>query len=170
MAEFRINISNLSEGIHCYSFEAEPVKIGLDARFYGILKIDVKLDKNQRQILLTAQMKVNGSFECDRCLEQYERPIEGEYSMVYIQGDRSTVELRKEEEIQVISADTNYIDLDDDIRQYLALAVPVKLLCRENCRGLCPVCGTNKNIAQCDCDVQTTDARWDALKKIPGIE
>ncbi len=164
MAEFRINISNLSEGIHEYFLEAEPSKIGLDERFDGLLKVNAKIDKSQRQILLHAQLYVQGIFECDRCLDKFSRQIEVKYSMVYMQGDRSTIGTRKGEEIQVISSDTNYIDLDEDVRQYINLMVPLKLLCRENCLGLCPVCGINKNNDKCDCEGQTKDSRWDALR------
>jgi uncharacterized protein len=166
MAEFRINISNLSEGIHEYIFEAEPAKIGLDERFSGILKMTVKLDKSPRQILLQAEMQVQGVFDCDRCLEQFHKQVGGKYSLVYIQGDRSTVDVKKEEEIQVLSADTNYIDLDEDVRQYIYLTVPAKLLCKEDCKGLCSVCGVNKNYKHCKCENQIVDARWDPLKKL----
>jgi uncharacterized protein len=92
--------------------------------------------------------------------------MDKKYSMVYIQGDRSTVDLKKEEEIQVLSADTNYVDLDEDVRQYILLAIPQKLLCHENCLGICPTCGVNRNNESCTCDTQVADSRWDALKKL----
>jgi uncharacterized protein len=86
--------------------------------------------------------------------------------MMYVQGARSTVDLNTEEEIQILRADMNYIDLDDDVRQYIMLTIPQKLLCREDCQGFCPTCGVNKNIASCTCDAQAVDSRWDALKKL----
>ena len=166
MAEFRINISNLSEGIHEYFFEAEPSKIGLDERFRNLVKIKVRLDKSLRQILLQAKMWAEGEFVCDRCLDNFDWQMEKKYAMVYIQGDRSTVDLKKEEEIQALSADTNYIDLDEDVRQYIQLAIPQKLLCQENCLGICPTCGVNKNNESCFCNAQISDSRWDVLKKL----
>jgi uncharacterized protein len=60
----------------------------------------------------------------------------------------------------------NYIDLDDDVRQYILLAIPQKLLCRDECQGFCPTCGVNKNIVSCTCGAQEEDSRWDALKKL----
>ena len=166
VAEFRINISNLSEGIHEYRFEAEPSKIGLDERFCGAIKIDVKLDKSISQIFLQTEIKAEGSFLCDRCLDNFHQELNTSYSMMYVQGARSTVDLNTEEEIQILRADMNYIDLDDDVRQYILLTIPQKLLCREDCQGFCPTCGVNKNIASCTCDAQTVDSRWDALKKL----
>jgi uncharacterized protein len=166
VAEFRINISNLSEGIHEYVFEAEPSKIGMDERFSKMVKLKVRLDKSSRQILLQADISAEGAFVCDRCLDDFVWQIDRKYSMVYIQGDRSTLDLKKEEEIQALSADTNYIDLDDDVRQYILLAIPQKLLCKEDCEGICPTCGVNRNSEECTCNVQVPDSRWDTLKKL----
>jgi len=166
LAELRINISNLSEGIHEYVFESEPEKIGLDERFDGFVRVEVKLDKSLRQVFLQANVQTTGIFVCDRCLENFRQQLEVSYSIVYIQSNRSTVDVKKEEEIQVISADTNYIDLDDDVRQYVLLFLPHKLLCREECRGLCQICGINRNNSNCTCQDQPVDSRWDVLKKL----
>ena len=166
MAEFRINISNLSEGIHEYRFDAEPSKIGLDERFIGTVKIEARIDKSVRQIFLQAEIQAEGSFFCDRCIEIFHQEMNTAYSMVYVQGARSTIDLNKEEEIQILAADMNYIDLDDDVRQYILLTIPQKLLCKEDCQGFCPTCGVNKNIASCTCGAQEVDSRWDALKKL----
>ena len=166
MAEFRINISNLSEGIHEYHFEAEPSKISLDEHFRGTVIVEAKIDKSVRQIFLQAKIRAEGSFSCDRCLENFHQEMKTEYSMVYVQGARSNVDLNNEEEIQVLTADKNYIDLDDDVRQYILLTIPQKLLCREDCQGFCPTCGVNKNIASCTCGAQAVDSRWDELKKL----
>jgi uncharacterized protein len=166
MAEFRINISNLSEGVHEHIFEAEPSKIALDERFGSVVRIKVRLDKSLRQIHLHVDISAEGTFVCDRCLDNFIWQIDRNYSMVYIFSDRSTIDLEKEEEIQVLSADTNYIDLDEDVRQYILLAIPQKLLCREECLGICPICGVNRNNEDCACDVKVTDSRWDTLKKL----
>jgi uncharacterized protein len=166
VAEFRINISNLSEGIHEYDFNTEPFKIGLDERFQSAVKLQVKLDKSARQIFLQAKVRTEGTFVCDRCLDTFIFEVARKYSMVYVQGDRSTIDLKKDEEVQVLSPDTNYIDLDEDARQYIILAIPQKLLCREECEGICPSCGVNRNNGRCTCYDHVTDPRWDALKKL----
>ena len=166
VAEFRINISNLSEGIHKYHFEVEPSKIGLDERFSGIIKVEVNLDKSIGQIFLQAEIQAEGSFCCDRCLENFNQDLNTAYSMMYVQDARSTIDMDEEEEVQILRADRNYIDLDDDVRQYILLTVPWKLLCREDCLGFCPMCGVNKNVESCTCAAQTVDPRWDALKKL----
>ena len=165
VAEFRINISKLSEGTHEYTFSTEPLKIGVNEPFRGSIKVKARLDKNSRQIFLNTEIWAEGSFVCDRCIEDFTRQLRAGYSIVYIQGDKPAADA-KEEDVQIISADTNYIDLDDDIRQSVLLAVPQKLLCREDCQGLCPICGVNKNKTGCSCVNEKNDSRWDELKKL----
>jgi uncharacterized protein len=152
--------------MHEYVFEADPSRIGLDERFRSVLKVTATLDKSPRQILLQTEMQLQGTFDCDRCLGRFDRQMNGKYSLVYVQSNRSTVDVKKEEEIQVLSADTSYIDLDEDVRQYILLIIPSKILCREDCLGLCSVCGVNKNDTLCTCEDQSTDSRWDALRKL----
>jgi uncharacterized protein len=166
MAEFRINISNLSEGVHDYSLGAETSKIGLDGRFGPEIRIAVRLEKSSRQIFLRTGIHTNAVFVCDRCLENFRRQIDTAYAIVYVNGGRSMAGAGKEEEVHVLPSDANYIDLDEDIRQYVLLAVPPKLLCTEECRGLCPLCGINKNRETCSCTAADIDPRWDALKKL----
>ena len=166
MAEFRINISKLSDGIHEYRFDAEPSKLELDERFKNPLTVEVRLDKNLKQIFLQAKVTVLLASVCDRCLDEASMQMDERYAMVYIQSDRSTVDVKEEEEIQVLSSDTNYIDMDEDIRQYIELAIPKKMLCKEECLGICPICGGNKNLKPCDCSVQIPDSRWEELKKL----
>jgi len=166
VAEFRINISKLSDGIHEYRFEAEPSKIGLDERFQSPVTVEVRLDKNLKQIFLQAEAKVRMTSLCDRCLDEFTTAMDQKYSMLYIQSDRSTIDVGKEEELQVLTPDMNYIDLDEDVRQYVELAVPWKMLCKEECKGICPLCGGNKNAKPCDCSEQIGDLRWEELKKL----
>jgi uncharacterized protein len=58
------------------------------------------------------------------------------------------------------------IDMADDVRQTVLLAVPLKNVCREDCRGLCPQCGRNLNDGACDCKETRVDGRWDKLKEL----
>src|SRR5215469_6251135 len=56
--------------------------------------------------------------------------------------------------------------LEDVLREQTLLAVPLKVLCREDCKGLCPTCGKNRNVELCACAATTGDPRWEALKDI----
>jgi uncharacterized protein len=164
--EFRINISNLPQGIHEYFFEADAAKLSLDSRYVGTVRLSANLDKSTGQIMLRAVINASSQLACDRCLEHFEEGIGTAYSILYVIESRSMEEIHSGEELQVLSHDTNYIDLDEDVRQYLELSVPQKQLCRDDCAGLCPICGKNKNREQCSCAVVEIDPRWDVLRKL----
>ena len=85
------------------------------------------------------------------------------YHMLYT-SEESDREFYDPDEVQVVSPDVREIDIRDDLRQFLMLAVPQKLLCKESCAGLCPRCGRNLNRERCSCSVEEIDPRWDKLR------
>lgn len=167
MSVLRINISNLAEGTHHRSLEASPEEIGLDSRFSKAIHLEATLEKTSRQLYLQVEFKTGGAFTCDRCLDEFEKEFAAAYRVFYVTDDSGGVG-KDEEEIQVISPDANYIDLNEDVRQYVILALPQKILCREECAGLCPNCGTNLNRARCNCESEQVDTRLAGLKKFLG--
>jgi len=165
MAEFRLNIANLAEGVHQFSFKAIPGNIGLDDSFNGMVEVEATLEKMAHQFFLKAKAHVERLCECDRCLEQFPLDLRREYSVVYLHEGEISIFDEEAEEIQFLPYDANYIDLDEDIRQYIMLAIPVKLLCKEDCLGICPICGANRNETKCNCEIQEVDPRWDKLRE-----
>lgn len=164
MSELIINISKLSLGHHYRSLEAEPANIGLDARFNRTVRVDASLEKSNRQLLLRVQFTTGGLFTCDRCLDEFQQEVSSSYAIVYVTGNEPVE--GEYAEVQVISPDTNTIDLGEDVRQYAILALPLKMLCREDCAGLCPVCGVNMNRTVCLGHEDEMDPRWAVLKYI----
>ncbi|HEY9165589.1 MAG TPA: DUF177 domain-containing protein [Candidatus Kryptonia bacterium] len=161
----KINISNLSEGVHEYDFAEEPSSFKLDERFSGTVTVHVKLEKRSRQLFLTGQVRTAGRFSCDRCLDDFRKEIKLDYRMAYLYNEHDAGEMDKDE-ITVIHASTNEIEIDEDVREYILLAVPLKLLCRDDCAGLCPSCGANLNHGNCNCPKRDIDPRWEQLKKM----
>jgi len=70
------------------------------------------------------------------------------------------------DEVQVLSNDSTHVDLAEDVRQFVVLGLPQKMLCREDCAGLCPSCGLNLNLGKCECKNDESDSRWSELQKI----
>ncbi|HEY6951894.1 MAG TPA: DUF177 domain-containing protein [Bacteroidota bacterium] len=165
MSELTINISRLSEGTHQYSFETQPEDIGLDAGFHSPVGVQVVLEKTGRQMHLKADIRTKATFTCDRCLDECEQDLSAHYAIVYL-TEENGAHGRNEDEVQYVSPDAPVLDLGDDVRQFLILAVPRKILCREDCQGLCPRCGVNRNKVQCKCPKEESDPRWEVLKKM----
>ena len=58
------------------------------------------------------------------------------------------------------------IELNDVLREYILLALPMQRVCSESCKGICPVCGQNRNLKECGCQLRAGDDRWAALKNL----
>jgi uncharacterized protein len=167
VSSLRINISGLSEGPHSYNLSSPASDLGLDERFDGTVDVSVDLEKTHREILLKAHARCEGVFTCDRCLDVFRRPMEVEYELIYLLTPQEPARKSEEQvEVQVLSHDTNIIDIGEDARQFLLLQLPIKMLCKDDCAGLCPSCGTNLNRGACDCSVTEADPRWNALKNL----
>jgi uncharacterized protein len=165
VSELTINISRLSEGTHKYVFETDAKSLDLDTRFVGPLEVQAELDKTGGQIHLKVEVGVKASLVCDRCLDGFEQRLSARYSVVYL-AQEAGVRSENSEEIQYLSPDVTLLDLGEDVRQFVVLSVPQKVLCKEECLGLCPTCGANKNKTQCKCTEASEDPRWEQLRKI----
>lgn len=160
-----IRISGLSNNIHDFEFIADPGEINLTEEFREKVSIGVEVDKSAHQIYVKADIRTAGVFQCDRCLEEFRQPFDLRYKMCYVYSETDGGKFPPEE-LQVIGPDTVSIDITDDIRQLIALSIPLKLLCSESCAGLCPQCGVNKNRSSCVCVESETDPRWQGLKDL----
>ena len=163
--EIKIRVSQLSNGLHEYHFSAVPSGIGLGENFTKPVLVDIVLDKESRQLYVKADVRSSGIFLCDRCVEQFEQSVSNHLNMFYVYDELESGKYPPDE-VQVINHDTTYLDLTDDIRQMVTLSVPFKLLCKDDCKGLCPKCGINWNHATCNCKDETADSRWEGLKKL----
>jgi len=161
----KIRISGLSNGIYEHHISTEPPMIGLNQPFSGTIEIDAKIDKTARQIYLTTRVSTSGQFECDRCLEEFNQPITGSYAICYVYNE-ADARSNPNEEFVTISPDTVNMDLTENIRETILFSVPLKLLCTEACRGLCPRCGVNKNREECTCSQEVNDPRWQGLQDL----
>ena len=161
----KIQVGGLSEGVHTYSFRVTPDELGLPAEFLDGVEIRTTLEKTSRQLLLRASVATTAEVPCDRCVAVVRRPLGSGYQMHYV-WEESDAEQIAPSEVQVIMPGQTVIDLADDVRQTVLLSFPLKNVCREDCRGLCPQCGKNLNEGACDCKETLVDGRWDKLKEL----
>ncbi|HZT97030.1 MAG TPA: DUF177 domain-containing protein [Chloroflexota bacterium] len=114
----------------------------------------VNLIRTNFGILAHADLEARAGLECDRCLEPFEAPVVARFDEEYLPIiDISTgrpVQSERTDETFFISPN-HVVDLTEAVRQNLLLAIPMHSVCSEDCRGLCSVCGTNRNLNSCDC-------------------
>ncbi len=161
----KIQIGGLSEGIHRYRFKVAADELNLGEQFRADVDVEAALDKTPTQILLTSKIRTTANFQCDRCVAPFEEELSPSYKMLYVLEGSDTGHLGPSE-FQVITPGHNVIDITEDVRQTILLSVPLKLLCNENCKGLCPSCGKNLNEGICTCSEPAVDSRWEKLRKL----
>jgi len=160
-----IKIAGLGDGVHQYEFDEAIGEIGLEKPFVGNFKLDAELNKARNQIVLKAGLTLNAEFECDRCGSQYQSVLKTDFQMVYLFG--SIPEDNNEElNIVYLPHDADKINMKNEVKDYAILAIPMKKLCQENCKGLCPVCGKDLNEGSCNCSMKEYDSRWLPLQDL----
>ncbi len=131
--------------------------------------LEVRLEAQQAGPDVVVRGRVAGTFgrECRRCLEPVDVPMDEELGRLYREGD----DLAEDEGDDIVSLPSGReLDVTDAVRETVLLAVPKFVYCREECRGLCPRCGTNLNESSCECTVEEADDRWGPLRRLTSEE
>lgn len=120
------------------------------------------------EIRIRAHVKVEMEADCDRCLEPAACPIEEDFVLLYRPMADSAAE---EAELDADESEVGFyegdgLELNDVLREYVLLALPMQRLCSEACKGICPDCGQNRNQDACQCTAKAVDDRWAALKQL----
>ena len=120
-----------------------------------------------QDIRVVGEMFTRVEVACARCLEPVARDVQRKFDLLYrpLGSDSGRAEISvttAEAEIGYYSGDG--VLLEDILREQLLLEVPIKVVCREDCKGICPHCGQNRNQGSCDCVEAAADPRWDALR------
>ncbi|MGQ0712385.1 MAG: YceD family protein [Gemmatimonadaceae bacterium] len=106
--------------------------------------------------------EVTGS--CRRCLTALSAPVREDVHLIFAETDDAESE---DPDVFALPAGAHQVDLRRAMHEQWLLSAPRFALCRDDCRGLCPRCGTDLNVAPCTCEAET-DSRWDALRKLRG--
>ena len=124
-----------------------------------------------KDLRLRGQLTTGLELLCARCLDPVPQDVKREFELLY--RPLGTDAGRDELSVTDAEAEIGYYQgegllLEDVLREQVLLAVPLKVTCSDNCKGLCPHCGKNLNQEQCSCAAPVEDPRWTALKDIRG--
>jgi uncharacterized protein len=148
-----------------------PEQFGGDDDFRVAEPIALAFDifKDKLQFRLVGTVKTTLALACSRCLEPYTLPVDQRFDLRYQPHAQNTGEGEREiEEDDLTTAfyANDEIDLGQLMREQFYLALPMKPLCSDDCKGLCPACGANLNRTTCDCSRSWEDPRLAALKEL----
>ena len=126
---------------------------------------------------IVADIRLRGRFEgnfqvpCARCIEPVEIPLAGDFDLIFRPGKVDSES--PERSITAPETEIGYYQkdgllLEDVLIEQVLLSLPVKTLCKPDCKGLCPRCGQNRNSQPCNCEEGSSDPRWEALAGLRG--
>lgn len=168
----RIELENLEGGKGEFAHVYQPDDLNpVDERISlsGPATVSGKVRLAGNEVFVNGHVETRATVECDRCLQPVEAPVDTDFALEYITGseyESSGAAELTEEEMSVAVFDGEAIDVDEIVKEQIVLAVPTRMLCREDCKGICPECGTDRNTGDCSCATNDTDPRWAALKKL----
>ena len=153
-----------------FSRSFQPADVAQEGDAYRIVApvlLDFDIQKDKDKFRLVGSAKTELELPCSRCLEPFRMLVDAPFDMRLLPAAELAED--DEREVQDEELDTSYyrddqIDLNELLREQFYLVLPMKPLCRDECKGLCPQCGTNWNTASCACTTQWEDPRLAALK------
>jgi uncharacterized protein len=171
----RLDLSHIRQPETAFLRQYEPSAFAgedEDYRVIGPVTLALTIHKDQDRFRLVGTVATTLELRCGRCLEPFTLPVNAAFDLRYLpegtaapDADTEDGELRPDD-----AAATFYsgeaIDLGDLMREQFYLALPMKPLCRADCKGLCPQCGTNLNTDTCQCEARWEDPRLAVLKAL----
>ncbi|KUK14592.1 MAG: hypothetical protein XD52_0144, partial [bacterium 42_11] len=151
------------EGFEPFDYRGEQVE------FVEDVFVDGGAVRVKDGIMVWGEVTTTLKLHCSRCLEPFEFPVKFDFEVEYRRGEErldSKEKALKDDDFRIAYFTGENIDIEEDIKQFIILSIPMKPLCREECKGLCPVCGKNLNEGDCGCQRDLEDPRWSALKEL----
>jgi uncharacterized protein len=166
----QLDLTRYRQPLSHFARAFQPEEVGDEAEAYRIVapvlvEMDIHKDKNRFRLEGTARTELE--LTCSRCLEPFRMPVDAAFDMRYLPAsDASGVGEREvaEEDLDTSVYRDDQIDVNEVLREQFYLALPMKPLCREDCAGLCPQCGTNRNSGTCSCATELEDPRLAPLR------
>jgi len=127
-------------------------------------EVELRISRSLSGVHLRLRTEVELVGPCWRCLEEARVRLAVESEEFAAEGRPTDAPF--DEDLDSAYEDALRLDVAGWARDAIAEAVPATILCREDCAGLCPTCGANRNAGDCGCVVVETDPRWDALREL----
>lgn len=135
-------------------------------RSWTLRDISLKVEKDGDTVFVTGRLEATVPQYCGRCLESYTVAVEPMVNARFVPAPQERGEERElgSEDLETDVYQHGLLDLTALVETETTLGLPMKPLCREACKGLCPICGSNRNVTACTCEAKAPDPRWAALK------
>lgn len=161
----RIPILHLEDGFHHFDgiIKQGTMHFYRDEVYPNDIYVSVDLNKFDKNINCTVGIHTQAHYTCDRCLSEFDQEYKEEFKVLFHLGPNDLHS--DEEDVINLSPEQKEIDLTPMVKENLVLSIPMKWICSEDCKGICPGCGADLNKESCKCTTQQIDARWEQLNK-----
>lgn len=133
----------------------------------GPVDVDLRtLPVGSGGILVSGEVSGEMDFACRRCLMPVRCPVRETVEMYFRPASENGHEDEDDAESYLLPSGAAEVSLAEAVREQLLLQLPEFVVCREECRGLCPLCGTDLNRDSCDCEPESDPGPWDALRNL----
>jgi uncharacterized protein len=167
----RIELAGLERGKGGFAYAYAPGELVLeDDRVRLLVAPTVSANiRKDRRVKVSGRVAARLQLECDRCLKLVELAVDSRFTLEYVTAEdyqAQQVDELTEADLDLSIFDGEVIDIDELVTEELLLAVPDHVLCNDNCKGICPVCGVDRNSVDCECQTAEVDPRWAGLKEL----
>ena len=167
-----LDLTRYRRPVESFSRTFAPSDVGeRDDAYTVVAPVDLSFDvhKDKDRFRLVGTVKTELELVCSRCLEPFRMPVDAAFDIRYLPASEASAE--QENEVEEEDLGTSFytddqIDLNELLREQFYLTLPMKPLHSEDCKGLCPQCGTNLNSGTCTCEVGWEDPRLAGLKAL----
>jgi uncharacterized protein len=146
----------------------EPVQAE-GVRIASPVGIRLRVEKIGTEVVIRGELAADVEFSCSRCLREVKKGLLMPINLLYHPLDSLRGDERREllgEELETGFYEDDELDIEEIAKEQVLLNIPMKPLCGESCRGICPRCGADLNEGSCGCKLSAQDSRLSALKKL----
>ena len=166
-----LNLSKIRTAHEQFEQVYQPGSLERTADFQVVAPVALAFDIHKDKQLFRLVGRVQSTLElpCSRCLEPFRLPVASPFDLRYLPVSEASSDAEREvddEDLETSYYENDAIDLNELLREQFYLVLPMKPLCKEDCRGLCAQCGTNLNTGTCDCAPAWEDPRLAPLKEL----
>lgn len=167
-----IDLGQMEEASRPFELSVSADELDLDNPTFhltGDVRASGEIRKGSAQVDVNGSISAPAEIDCARCLEPIARDLTFDFAASFVAPENFSADKEREvsaEDLDVDILESDQIDLKQLVREQIVLNFPEQVFCGPDCKGLCPKCGANRNLIDCNCDLDEIDPRWAALKNL----
>jgi uncharacterized protein len=167
-----LDLTRYRKPLSTFARTFQPGEIGDEGEAYKVVApvdLSFEIHKDKDKFRLVGNVKTELELGCSRCVEPFRMPVDAPFDLRFLPASEASAEPEREveeEDLETSFYRDDRIDLNELLREQFYLALPMKPLCGDQCKGLCPQCGMNLNTGTCDCEPAWEDPRLAPLRDL----